>query len=92
MILIAKRNGSLKAIDLRVLKILEMSEKHLWIALSEYASEGIMFKQTLSEEEQRTLFEFLLRNKDKDEVYDIDELVEAVKEVKSDGQAVNAIQ
>jgi len=45
MILIAKRNGSLKAIDLKFCKVLEVSDKHLWVALSETASEGILLSK-----------------------------------------------
>jgi hypothetical protein len=92
MILVAKRNGTYTAVDLRVLKILQVSDKLLWVYMTDSNATAIVLKQKLTEEEQRTLLEFLLRNKDKDVSYDIDELVEAVKEVKSDGQAVNTLQ
>jgi hypothetical protein len=92
MILVAKSNGTYTAVDLRVLKILQVSDKLLWVYMTDSNATAIVLKQKLTEEEQRTLLEFLLRNKDKDVSYDIDELVEAVKEVKSDGQAVNTLQ
>ena len=85
MVLIAKRNGSIKAIDLKFCKVLEVSDKHLWVALSETASEAILLSETLTGEQAETLFEFLLRRKNSDGVYDIDELVEAVKGVGVNG-------
>lgn len=90
MILIAKRNGSIKAIDMKFCKVLEVSDKHLWVALSETASEGILLSETLTGEQAETLFELLLRRKNSDGVYDIDDLVEAVKGAE-DGEAQHVI-
>ena len=92
MIITVKRNGTIKAVDLKFCKILSVSDHHLWVAISETASEGLLFSRKLSEEEVEQLFEFLLRNKERDVVYDLDDIVEALAPARGDNRAAEANQ